>query len=557
VVWEFESVPFASFPGADPENEPMVTDVTFNFTSTQTGVSPAAISWMITSGVSDIPLSWDVDTRIYQITSVAGDTEIEAYSAKCELRKMGAAIAGDYRAVGNSLMIDTIGDSYDIRDELLAESDAEVTDITSNADVIAAYLYWSGWFAEGTAQPIWEDDCSDYSDWDNPANDWGLSSGSFRGHHVGEAPDSHRYLAMKNSLDLTTYASGTVKVSWEHWEEGSLESTDALRFQFSGDGGSSWSDLITAFANDIGSSPQYFSYTVPDEYLTDDFKMRFYLQNFGGSDEYCYVDNFAVAEIIFTADTSVIFKINGDQVYLDGEGDPQTGDEEITASDWSILENEPGEYSYACRLDVSKLVKEFSDLGDGDNHTGNGTYTVGGVDADTGNQWSYAGWSIIIIYSSPETAGHQLFLYDDFVYSGMDQNVDFDDDGQPGGTITGFVIPEPIEGEENAATLTCFVGEGDNVWTGDRLKFNGTYLSNGESPSNNVWNSQSPGMSEDGVDIDTFSITWSSGLLEPGDSSAQLDMETQDDSWNLIYIILSMRSEVVTGSTVHYVIHGR
>jgi len=30
--------------------------------------------------------------------------------------------------------------------------------------------------------------------------------------------------------------------------------------------------------------------------------------------------------------------------------------------------------------------------------TGNGKYTVGGVDADTDDEWSYAGWSLIIIW---------------------------------------------------------------------------------------------------------------------------------------------------------------
>ena len=552
VVWEFESVPFTSFPGANPMDVPIETNITFDFTPTESGTSPVAISWMVTSGIIDIPVSWDVDTRIYKIISVAGGTEIEAYPAKCELRKMGAAIAGDYRAVGNSLMRDTIPDSYDIRDELLAESAAEVTDIPESADVIAAYLYWSGWFAEGTTQPIFEDDCSNFGEW-IPGSCWSINSGHFRSHYSSGA-ESTRYNTMKSSLDISSYASGTVKVSWDQWEEGSLESSDALKFQFSGDGGSSWSNMYTAFSNDIGSTPQYFSYTVPEEYLTNDFKFRFYLQNFGGNGEYCHVDNFAVAEVVYIPDTTVIFKINGDQVYLDGEGNPQIGNEEIIATKNSTLENEPGEYSYACYRDVSKLVKTFSDLGDGENHTGNGEYVVGGVDADTGNQWSYAGWSLIIIYSSPETAGHQLYLYDDFVYSDMNQNVDFDGDGEPGGTITGFVVPEPIEGDVNAAALTCFVGEGDNVWTGDSLVFNLSYLDNGESPWNNVWNSRSPGMSEDGVDIDTFYVTWASGLLEPGDSTAHIDMWTQDDSWNLIYFILSMRSEVVTGSTVHYVI---
>jgi hypothetical protein len=555
VVWDFVSAPFASFPGVEPMAVPMISDITFDFASTQPGVSPVAIAWIETSGVSDVPLSWDIDTRIYRITSISGDTEIEAYSAKCELRKMGAAIAGDYRAIGNSLMRDTIPDSYDIRDELLAESDAEASDIPSNADVIAAYLYWSGWFAEGTPAPIFEDDCSNFGEWIS-GSCWNINSGHFQSHYSSGVEDT-RYLTMKDSLDLSSYASSAVKVSWDQWEEGSLESSDALKFQFSGNGGTSWSSMITAFSNDIGSTPEHFSYIVPDEYLTGNFKFRFYLQDFGGDDEYCHLDNFAIAEMIFTPDTSLVFKINDDQVYLDAEGNPQIGEQEITASKSSVLENEPGEYSYACYFDVTKLVKEYSDLGDDDNHTGNGKYTVGGVDADTGNQWSYAGWSLIIIYSSPETAGHQLYLYDDFIYSGMDQNIDFDGDGQPGGSITGFVVPEPIVGEQNAATLTCFVGEGDNVWTGDSLAFNGTKLSDGAGSLTNVWDSQSVGMSEDGVDIDTFYVTWASGLLEPGDSTAQLDLATQDDSWNLIYIILSLRSETVTGSTTHYVIHGK
>ncbi len=62
-------------------------------------------------------------------------------------------------------------------------------------------------------------------------------------------------------------------------------------------------------------------------------------------------------------------------------------------------------------------------------------------------------------------------------------------------------------------------------------------------------------MSEDGVDIDTFHITWASHLLEPGDITAHIDMPSDTDNWNLIYIILSMRSETSTGGTVHYVIH--
>jgi hypothetical protein len=180
---------------------------------------------------------------------------------------------------------------------------------------------------------------------------------------------------------------------------------------------------------------------------------------------------------------------------------------------------------------------------------------VGGVDADTGDEWSYAAWSLLIIYSSPETRGHQLYLYDDFIYSGMDQNVDFDGDGYPGGSISGFLVPEQIEGEVHSAKLTCFVGEGDDYYNEDYLIFEGTALSDGITTSD-VWNSWSLGLAEDGIDIDTFYITWISGLLEPGDSSAQIDLPTEIDSWNLVYIILSFRSETTTGGTITYLVRG-
>jgi len=554
IIWELNSVPFIDFPGVDSEVSPMVTEITFNYSSNPPGISPVAIAWITTSGVNDIPISWDVDTRIYKIVSAADGTEIEAYSAKCELRKMGAAIAGDYRAVGNSLMIDSYWDWYGIRDQLLSQSTAEVSDIPASADVVAAYLYWSGWFADADEQPIFEDDCADLGEWISGSN-WNINTGRFRSHY-NSGEESTRYNTLKDSIDLSLFQPDMVKVGWQQSEDGSLESDDGLKFQFSGDDGLTWSSMITAFSNDIGSTPESFSYTIPGEYLTGQFKFRFYLQGFTGSDDnYLYVDNFTVTNSVFTADTSVVFKINGTQVYLDTQGEPQAGSVELTAGEYATLENQPDEYSYACKRDVTQLVKTYSDLGDNENRTGNGTYTVGGVDADTGEHWSYAGWSLIIVYSSPETAGHQLYLYDTFAFNHGNENLDFDNDGQPGGAIKGFLVPEPISGELNAVSLTCFVGEGDTCFTGDYLRFNGTNLSDGAGSVTNVWDSQSIGLSEDGVDIDTFYVTWASGLVEPGDTTAQLDMPSNTDNWNLIYIILSLRSETVTGGTTHYTIH--
>lgn len=577
VVWEFSSANLTYFPGVELSGNPQSTEVTFEYTANETGARPATISWIETEGnVTDIlPTTWDVDTRIYRVTSVANDTEIEAYATRCELRKMEAAIAGDYKAIGNSLMTDDDNDNY--REHWHSESSTTVSDIPNNAedefaDVVAAYLYWSGWSAEGTLQPILEDDCSNFGNWIS-GSCWNINLEHFRSHY-SSGEESTRYLTLKNSLDLSAYAFPMATVSWEHWEQGNLSSSDALKFQFSGDDGESWGNLITAFANDIGSSPKSFSYTIPEEYLTDEFKMRFYLQGFGDNGDYCHIDNFAVAEVLLTSvcDDTAVFKIDDFQVYLDGDGNPQTGTQDITASKTQVLPNynsdgSPNGFSYACYLDVTKLVKEYAEVVDDEygkeHHIGNAKYTVGDVAADTDNMWSYAGWSLIIIYSHPKTAGHQLYLYDDFIYANNNTNIDFDGDGSPGGDITGFVVPEQIGEEPNAAKLTCFVGEGDNKYTGDSLEFKGQsgfseFLSNAVSPWSNVWNSQSPGMSYDGVDIDTFDVPWKNGLnqnlVEPGDTSAHINLQTSIDSWNLIYMILSMHSETITGGTVHYVI---
>lgn len=567
VVWDFYSAPFTSFPGVDPEAETMYTEVTFDYTPSTPDTSPVAIAWLETSGVIDVPLSWDIDTRIYKITSAAGDTEVEAYSAKYELRQMGAAISGDYRAVGNSLMTDETGDYWEIRENKLDFSSATISDIPSAADVVAAFLYWSGWFHQGDiGSNVFQDDFTTETDNWSAEDAWVHESGHFKGHNgnIGHC------LTLEYSIDLSSYSEGEgyegpgVVVSWEHWVQGIwLGWGDKLGYQYSGDGGSNWSSMNIAFYGNIGGTPvSYTTDPIPDYYLTDDFKFRFYLYDFSDYGQYCYVDNFAITELVIPVDKTAIFKINGDQVYLDGDGNPQIGTGEIEAAEWAILENQPGQYSYACNQDVTKLVQTYSNLGAGQNHTGNGVYTVGGVDADEGIDgdisyaWAYAGWSLIIIYSSPETAGHQLYLYDDFFWAeaGWGMNVDWDRDGEPGGTISGFVIPDPITGEVNAATLTCFVAEGDAGRTGDQLKFNGTFLSDGSTTSN-VWNSWSEGMSEDGVDIDTFEITWASGLLEPGSTTATIDMPNPNDNWNLIYIILSLRSESSVGGTVHYLIH--
>ena len=129
-----------------------------------------------------------------------------------------------------------------------------------------------------------------------------------------------------------------------------------------------------------------------------------------------------------------------------------------------------------------------------------------------------------------------MYLYDDFLYSDMDTTIYLED-------IEGFLAPEDADGR-----LTAFVGEGDDVWNGDKVKFNGNYLPysgdpyDGVNPWNDVWNGKSSGLEGvfiDGVDIDTFDT---SPYVDPGDTSAEVELITADDSWNLVYVILSFRT---------------
>jgi hypothetical protein len=60
------------------------------------------------------------------------------------------------------------------------------------------------------------------------------------------------------------------------------------------------------------------------------------------------------------------------------------------------------------------------------------------------------------------------------------------------------------------------------------------------------------------VDIDTFHVPWQSAQhpngLAPGDTSAHIDISTQVDIWNLVYVVLSFRSATTTGGNLNYLV---
>jgi hypothetical protein len=573
-------------------------------------------------------------------------------------------------------------------------------DSTSGTNTMSVQLSWNGgttWTSSKTASTERTSD-------GNPTDVLGSASDTWG--HTWTASDLNSTNFVVRITCSSTSSSRDFYLDWVPVKityTTPLSTADGLDYALGvddGHGGTAWSGPIRAFRyGDTGISTSQpannnFSCTINSNYLNNGFKITFSLVGFSGAVQSANIDDIKLS--VMKPDDSVIFKIdNGSgptQVSLDAgtDGIIGTSDDvphalpdllttQLVASKCSalptMLDDGHGNFSrdgfyYSSYRDVTKLVQSYSQspTSIASPGPGYGTYSVGGIYSDTSERFegAYACWSLIIIYQSQDTLGHQLYLYDDFTASGQDRvtpvnidtiPIDFDHDGQPGGTISGFIVPPQITGavnkitidnagagytsaptvtitggggtgasamaivptsgtgahtvtqiiitnggtgytsaptialngggyttrarasvhagdfgdEVNLGKLTYFVGEGDVWYDGDYLKLNGTKLwdgvnatNNSISGPNNIMNSSSAGAGMyNGIDIDTLGvdppngkyITWNSHILNQGDTSAQIDMYTHTDGWNMIYIIISFRSTTTTGGSLSYLIH--
>jgi len=213
---------------------------------------------------------------------------------------------------------------------------------------------------------------------------------------------------------------------------------------------------------------------------------------------------------------------------------------------------------YACFNDVTDLLTAAA--GSGGEHPGNGQYAVNDVTGTPGDasfwtyrDWCYSGWSLIIVYQSPSETAHQFYLYDPIHNNDHDgtleegecpfQKIQYTADTVF--TLTDFYPPEGmVEGR-----TTYFVGEGDDDLNGDSVGFKGisqstyTTLSGTNNPADDVMNTIST-TGERGVDIDTFEITSEVGA----DTEANIRLHTNVDGWQLVYMILSFKTNQVPKS---------
>jgi hypothetical protein len=577
---------------------------------------------------------------------------------------------------------------------------AATLDLTKTTNLsLAAYasesyivaLSWEQWVSNTAAlPPLNTETCETLDQWDTATSNsaWSVSTNRFRGHS-----NTNKDLTLKfdNRIDLHSAASGSITLSWYQWVGGPTPAaTDKLNYSLSADG-TTFPVTYEAFHGNIGTTPVLYSVTIPDAYLTANFRIKFSLVGFSvtsPSSQYCYIDNIAVSATsapvydandklmvsitkdgtnwtdfeafngsdigtspydhasiyqynipltyltnsfkfklrisgfsglgeyvgidnirvnIMQPDMGIPFKINGGtgdkQVYYDADGNPAVGSVELTSKRTQAILSyfnyasssqspSPSGYAYSCYRDVTSLVKAYAEqpVSPATNYNGQGTYTV--VNSSTNHigslstALSYAGFSIVLIFTSTETQSHMFYLFDTFngsgqkSGSGLNVAFDFDGDGLPEDHVSGFVVPQRIGNEVNAAKITCFVGEGDVSLSADYFSLNGTKLwdgttssapseTDGGKPNNktdpeNVWNGQSMIADNDGVDIDTLGldppngkyITWDSELIKPGETEAEIIVHTRTDYWFMVYMILAFRSETTTGGSLTYLIHG-
>jgi hypothetical protein len=236
VQWTWSTpLPFASIPDKLTSGSIIQAEVTFfvRAPADAPDEKPGVVSW-ITTGGADIDgngiatgthYTWNADVKVFKVSATAGNTTIDSYMPQTETRKMQAAISGDYYATGNSLLYDdtaNTGHPDGYHDTPVDPSYADVTsdNIPGDANVEAAFLYWTGWKDSSATSNILTDDTSNFNpNWDPGVNSaWSLDGSapnSFKGNNPsGKSTD----LTLNNGrVDLSGTSPGTAVISWDYW----------------------------------------------------------------------------------------------------------------------------------------------------------------------------------------------------------------------------------------------------------------------------------------------------------------------------------------------------
>jgi hypothetical protein len=264
----------------------------------------------------------------------------------------------------------------------------------------------------------------------------------------------------------------------------------------------------------------------------------------------------------------------------------------VVADTWFISEgsnNVQPSYQYSCFADVTAQVTAIRTTLPGARFTVAGVHAhssfphSGGI-CDTSDptiDWSRspnAGWSMVIIYSSAQKQTHQIFLYTgcEHLYGSSHEF-----------TITGFATPSALDlgGGTNEAKMTVFASEGDvnypstpaTEYLGFRGQQSPSYyqlygvsgtagqytwdvfnsISSATGFASSAISTCSAAGQISGIDIDTYTTTNPSGgtplynIVKPLDTSARINVVSGDgspnngDGFEVIYVVFSVRSTAI------------
>jgi hypothetical protein len=161
---------------------------------------------------------------------------------------------------------------------------------------------------------------------------------------------------------------------------------------------------------------------------------------------------------------------------------------------------------------------------------GSGTYWVGDVSVNTG-AGEYGGWGLVVAYRDSAAPRHHLIVFD-----GLKQ---LNTSTAPTTTVTATGLMTPASGTVKA-DLGLIAYDGDRGLVSDGFKVNGTSVSDGLNPVNNVLNStigrrgtrltaKNPDYVDQlGFEADVISID---GALTPGASTATLEFSAGAETY--------------------------
>ncbi len=235
--------------------------------------------------------------------------------------------------------------------------------------------------------------------------------------------------------------------------------------------------------------------------------------------------------------------------YLYWAGSGTTVDSQVTLDGAALTADRTWQADYTLGSNTYDYFGGFEDVTAQVAAKRNGNYTFSGLTVATGNPWCastavMAGWSLFVIYEDNSLTGKTLLLYDGF---------DLTRNGASNYLLTGIYAAGPPEAK---AIFLTWEGDETLAGTSETLRFNGTALSDGLNPVNNVYNSTINNLgvtTSYGVDLDSFNV---SSLIAERDTLATAEVSTGPDLVVLNALLLQVKSNIIAGRVFEDVNYG-